>query len=318
MKGSTMLPCRLNRNRCAAVPFAALLVAGCFLTSTAFGQSYSGPAADLHAPPDDYTLKNKFKLGAASIDVTRKSTTDWKELGLDPSKTREDTSFATFSLDLSGQDNVSLFPKSLNLTTRKTDFFGRPQFSIGSPVEQDHNELSVSDYVVSADWGAPEDRYTFSFSSRFLSDQSHNGNLVDEADEMLNFTRTMKTGGWLSSFTASIGRGYRDDADGREQSRKIGASANFKTTPKGAPHFDFTARVIQDRSTKLTPGTHDIDTKWELRTKSNILGGLTRDNLAMQPSLSIFFSVKGNSPDVEEQEVNPVDVSAGVTGKVHF
>ena len=135
---------------------------------------------------------------------------------------------------------------------------------------------------------------------------------------MLSFTRTLRTGGWLSSFTASVGRGYREETGNRERTQKIGASANFKSMLNGPPHFDITAKVRQDRTSKPALGTGDIDTRWELRTGSKILGATSRDDLTTQPSLSIFFSVKGNSPDKQEEDTHPVDFTAGLAGKVHF
>ena len=86
----------------------------------------------------------------------------------------------------------------------------------------------------------------------------------------------------------------------------------------GTPQFDITAKVLQDRISKLAPGSGDIDTRWELRTGSKIFGATSRDGLTTQPSLSIFFSVKGKSPDEEDKDTNPIDFAAGVTGKVHF
>jgi len=53
-------------------------------------------------------------------------------------------------------------------------------------------------------------------------------------------------------------------------------------------------------------------------TGSRILGALSRGEPTTQPSLSIFFSVKGNSPDEEDRDINPVDFTAGVAGKVQF
>ena len=172
--------------------------------------------------------------------------------------------------------------------------------------------------MISADWGAPEDRFTFSFSSRYQSDRPQAGETVDITDEMLNFTRTLKTGGWLSSFTASIGRGSRDEIGNKERSRKFGAAANFKSSQSGSPLFDITAKFLQDRTSGLNTGNSDIDNKWELRTDSNLFGGRSHDNLTPLPSLSIFFSLKGNAPDEEEKDVNPVDFTAGVGCKVQF
>ena len=206
----------------------------------------------------------------------------------------------------------------MNLTARKIDIFGHPRISIDSFAASDPNDQSKSDYMISADWGAPEDKFTFSFSSSFLDDRLVGGESADINDDMLSFTRTLRTGGWLSSFTASVGRGYREETGNRERTQKIGASANFKSMLNGPPHFDITAKVRQDRTSKPALGTGDIDTRWELRTGSKILGATSRDDLTTQPSLSIFFSVKGNSPDKQEEDTHPVDFTAGLAGKVHF
>jgi len=102
--------------------------------------------------------------------------------------------------------------------------------------------------MISADWGVPEDKYTFSYSSSFLTDRAAAENTAEINDDMLNFTRTLRTGSWLSSFTASIGKGYREEPSNRELTQKFGASANFSSMRNDTPRFDITARVIQDRT----------------------------------------------------------------------
>ncbi len=315
-----MLPCRSNHYF-----FTTAIIAGCLFATASWGQSYFSAQPAFAEPPtqrDDISIGAKFKFGAASLDLNHISLFDRLDRQHDLSTKREETDNASFTLNLSGQEASSLIPEALNLTARKTDIFGRshlsPEFFVGSVAAQNHNDQSKSDYVISADWGASEDRFTFSFSSSFLADRPSTGETVDTADDMLNFTRTLRTGDWLSSFTASIGRGYREETGNRESSRKIGASANFKTLPNGAPQFDFTARVLQDRFSKPAAGSGEIDTKWEFRTGSKIYGATSRDDLTIQPSLSIFFSVKGNAPVEEDTDINPIDISAGVAGKVHF
>jgi len=309
-----MLPYRSDR-----FSFATAIFASCFLATASWGQAFDTTAADYPSQPAGNSLSSKLKFGAATLDLNpRLSLSDSLEQEMERSARLGDASSASFTLDLSGQGANSLFPESLSITARKTDIFGRPQLSIGSIEARDLGDHSKSDYAISADWGAPEDKYTFSYSSSFLGDRTYGGDTTESNDDMLNFTRTLKTGGWLSSFTASIGRGSREEGGTRERSRKFGAAAQFRTTPEGAPHFDITAKVLQDRISRLATGSGDIDTKWELRTDSKILGATSGDDLTAQPSLSIFFSVKGNSPDQEDEDTNAVDFTAGVTGKVHF
>jgi len=308
-----MLPYRSDR-----YIFTTAFIAAGFLATAGWSQSFDATIADRPAQREEISIGGKFNLGAATIDLNHLSLSDRPDRETELSVKREETTSASFTLKLSGHGESSLFPEALNLTARKIDIFGRPQISIDSIEVPDPNDQSKSDYAISADWGAPDDKFTFSFSSSFLGDRPYAGENVDMNDDMLNFTRTLKTGGWLSSFTASVGRGYREEAGNRERSRKFGASAQFKTAPSGAPQFDITAKVLQDRISKLAPGSGDIDTKWELRTGSKILGATSRDGLTTQPSLSIFFSVKGNSPDQQDEDTNPVDFSAGVAGKVHF
>ena len=304
--------------------FAAALGACCLVATAGWTQSYETHDSVLGgqpAPHNDVSVGTKFEIGPATIDINHLSLSNRTdrigEFSKFPSQGGESNN-ASFTLNLSDFGESSLIPESLNLTARKTDIFGQPQFAIGSLGIDDKDDQSSSDYIVSADWGAPEDRFTFSFSSRFGADRPNSGEPVDISDDMLNFTRTMKAGGWLSSFTASIGRGYREENGNRERSSKIGASANLQSGPNSAPHFDITARVLQDRAGNLTPGSGNVDTKWELRTGSELFGATSRNDLGIQPSLSIFFSVVGNSPDKQEEDVNPIDFSAGVSGKVHF
>ena len=181
---------------------------------------------------------------------TTKISTEWlaADRQSDLSTKLEEANSATFTLNLSGRGGSTLFPKTLNLTARKIDIFGHPRISIDSFAASDPNDQSKSDYMISADWGAPEDKFTFSFSSSFLDDRLVGGESADINDDMLSFTRTLRTGGWLSSFTASVGRGYREETGNRERTQKIGASANFKSMLNGPPHFDITAKVRQDRT----------------------------------------------------------------------
>jgi hypothetical protein len=314
-----MLPCRSD-----SFIITAALAAGCLMATAGWAQSielHDTAVTGQSAPRDDESVGTKFELGPATIDINHlslpKRTDRFGEFFIFPPQGGEPNN-ASFTLNLSDFGESSLIPESLNLTARKTDLFGQPQFTIGSFGGDDQDDRNISDYIVSADWGAPEDRFTFSFSSRFAADRPYAGEPVDISDDMLNFTRTLKAGGWLSSFTASIGRGYREESGNREHSSKIGASANFQTGPSNAPHFDITAKVLQDRAGKSTPGSGEVDTKWELRTGSEIFGAMSPDDLGIQPSLSIFFSVMGNSPAKEEEDINPIDFSAGVSGKVHF
>lgn len=308
-----MLPCRSEH-----YIFPAAIVAACVLAPASWGQSHGVTIAEQPPQRNETSIGGSFKFGAATIDLNHLSLSERLDRQSDQATDRAESSSATFTLNLSDQPGGNLVPESLNLTARKTDIFGRPQFSIGSITNLDPSEQDKSDYVISADWGAPEDRITFSFSSSVLGERFDDRQTTDSSNDMLNFTRTVRTGNWLSSFTASVGRGYRDEPGNRERSRKIGASANFKTTPAGAPGFDITARVLQDRISKLATGSGDIDTRWELRTGSKIFGGSSSDDLTIQPSLSIFFSVKGNAPDEEDEDTKSVDFTAGVTGKVHF
>jgi len=308
-----MLPCRSDR-----YIFTTALVAVFFSAAAGWGQSFDAAGADRPAQQDEISVGGKFNLGATTFDLNYMSPSDRLDRESELSVKREEATSASFTLNLSGYGGGSLVPEALNLTARKTDIFGRPQVSIGSIAGEDPNGQSKSDYMISADWGALEDRFTFSFSSSLLGDRPFAGEIGVTTDDMLSFTRTLKTGGWLSSLTASVGRGYHEETGNRERSQKIGASANFKTMQDGAPQFDITARVNQDRIRKLAPGGGDIDTTWELRTGSKILGATSREDLTTQPSLSIFFSVKGNSPDEEDADTKPVDFTAGVAGKVHF
>ena len=308
-----MLPYRSDR-----YVFTTVLVAGFLLATASWSQSYDATIADRPAQRDEISIGGKFKLGDATIDFTRMSISDRLDRYSDLSTKREEASSAAFTLNLSGKGESVLFPEALNLSARRTDIFGQPQYSFSSIADPDPYDQSRSDYMISADWGAPEDKYTFSYTSSFLVDRLYGGESADTTDDMLNFTRTLRTGSWLSSFTASVGRGYSEEPGNRERTQKFGASANFKSTRDGAPHFDITAKILQDRTSKLSSGSGDIDTRWELRTGSKIFGATSRKDLTTQPSLSIFFSVKGNSPDEEDKDTNPIDFTAGVAGKVHF
>lgn len=308
-----MLPYRFDR-----YIFAAALVAGCLFASTSWSQSFDATPPDRSAQSDDISIGGKFKFGAATIDLNHISVFEKLDRQSEQSSKREETNSATFTLNLPDNGKRYLFPEVLNFSASKTDFFGQPQISIGSIADPDPYDQSKSDYMISADWGVPEDKFTFSFSSRVLGDQLYDGESVDINDDMLNLTRTLRTGNWLSSFTASVGRGYREETGNRERTQKIGASANFKTMQNKAPNLDITAKILRDRTSKPGPGGSDIDTTWEFRTGSNILGATSRDGLTTQPSLSIFFSVKGNAPDEEDVDTKSIDFSAGLAGKVHF
>ena len=313
MKGNTMLPCRSDH-----YIFTTAIIAGYFLATVSWSQSYDATTVDWPTQRNEFSIGGKLNFGAATIDLNHMSIPDGLDRQSELSRKREEESSASFTLNLSGHGESNIFPEALNLTARKTDIFGRPQIFIDSVTAKDPNDQRKSDYSISADWGALEDRFTFSFSSSSLADRPYAGKPAEVTDDMLNFTRTLKTGGWLSSFTASVGRGFREETGNHERSRKFGASANFKTIQNGAPYFDITAKVLQDRISKLAPGSGDIDTRWELRTGSKILGAASRDGPTTQPSLSIFFSVKGNSPDEEDTDTNAIDYTAGVAGKVHF
>lgn len=298
--------------------FAAALAAACLSASAGRAQSFDASGLNGPAQAGNGVMGGKLKLGAATIDLRHSLQADRPVRDTELSDSREESSSATFSLNLGGNGGSSLFPEMLNFSARKTDIFGEPRLSVDSIASPDPYDKSKTDYIISADWGAPEDRFSFSFSSSSLDDGTGTGEYADVNDDMLNFTRTLQTGGWLSSFTASVGRGYRGDTGNRERTRKIGASASFKTLPGDAPQFDITARVFQDRSEKLDAGDSGVDTRWEFRTGSELFGGAARGGLTTQPSLSIFFSVKGNAADQAAPDPNPIDVSAGVTGRVHF
>lgn len=316
-----MLPDRTNLSL-----WAAALVGGQFLAATSLAQTHGPLIPDGTTQQEPYAIGAEFKLGAAAIELDRRSATAGLHTRPADMTDQSDISGATFTLTLpetqAGQTGSRLFPLSLSITTHKSDLFGgshfSPRYSFDPAAGQNPDGEHKSDYRVSADWGSPEDKFTFSFSSRAMGERLGNGETADFGDEMLNFTRTLRTGGWLSSFTASVGRGYREETGHRERSQKFGASANFKTLEDSRLGFDITAKVLQDRTVKLDPGTGDVDTRWELRTGSRIFGAPSHDTLTTQPSLSIFFSVKGNAPDEEDEDTNPVDFTAGVTGKVHF
>lgn len=312
-----MLPCRSDR-----YVFAPVLVAGCFFATAGLSQSYEATFDNQPVQRDDVSIGGKVRLGAATIDLSHITKSDGLGRFSDPSTKREEASSTSFSLNLSDTGRISLFPEVLSFSARKSDIYGQPQIFPqlygGSILAPDLYDQSRSDYTISADWGAPEDKYSFSFSSSVLDDRLYGGESADINDDMLNFTRTLRTGSWLSSFTASVGMGYREEPGNRERTQKFGASASFKSMQDGAPQIDITAKILQDRTSKLTSGGGDVDTTWELWTGSKIFGGAARNDLTIQPSLSIFFSVKGNSPDEEDKDTNPVDFSAGVSGKVHF
>lgn len=314
MKGSVVLPYGSGR-----YVFAATVAVGCVLATASLAQTIDSTNAGRAPPQEEYAAGGTIRLGGATIDLSHQLfLTDGPGPQTDLTPSREKSSSARFSLDLADRWDSGLFPETLNVTARRMDILGRPQISVGTIENLDQNDQSKSDYMISADWGAPDDKFTFSFSSSFLNERPYTGETADTGDDMLNFTRTLKTGGWLSSFTASIGQGYHEEDGYRERSRKFGAAANFKTLQKDAPQFDITAKVLQDRTTRLAPGSGDVDTKWQLRTDSQILGAVSRDELTTLPSLSIFFSVTGHSPDQEEQGVNTIDFATGVSGKVHF
>ena len=302
--------------------FPAAMSVACFLATASYSQSYEPASASPVAHEGQFSIGGQFQYGAATLGLNRLSNSDGSDRWSEQATNRNSESNASFTLDLLRLSGNSLRPLKLNLSASKTNNFGQPKISprhSADPIRVfDLKDQRKSDYVISADWGGPEDKYTFSYSSSFLTDRSNTENAANINDDMLNFTRTLRTGSWLSSFTASIGKGYREEPGNRELTQKIGASANFKLMQNDAPRFDITARVIQDRTRKLTPGSSDINTKWELRTGTNILGAMSRNAPTTQPSLSIFFSVKGNSPDEEDKDIDPVDFTAGVAGKVHF
>ncbi|MDA1325071.1 MAG: hypothetical protein O3C34_10010 [Proteobacteria bacterium] len=179
-----MLPCRSNHYL-----FTTALIAGYFFATAAWSQSYfsADPAfAEPATQRNDISIGAKFKFGAASLDLNHLSLFDRLDGQPDLSTKREETDNASFTLNLSGQEASSLIPEALNLTARKTDIFGRshlsPEFFVGAVAAEDQNDQSKSDYVISADWGASEDRFTFSFSSSLLADRPDAGEAVLTTD----------------------------------------------------------------------------------------------------------------------------------------
>jgi hypothetical protein len=314
MKGSIMLPCRLNQ-----IVFSAVGIAGCIFATAGLAQHFDASLVEPSIQHDDFTLGGQFNLGIATIDLHHTSISNGFDEGLALSVDRDEISSASFTLNLSdGHSRSSLFPESLSVRTQRTDFLGRPPISPGALAVQDINDQDKSDYMISADWGPLENKYTFTFSSSYLSGSVNDRESTELNNDSLSFTRTLQTGGWLSSFTARAGWGYREEAGDREHTQQVGASANFKTVPTLATQFDITAKVFRDRVLKTAPGTGDIDTRWELRAGSKILGAKSRDDLTIQPSLSIFFSLAGSAPDSELEDKTPIDYSAGLAGKIHF
>lgn len=207
-------------------------------------------------------------------------------------------------------------PGAINFTVRPTDVQ-----DLSGPITESYSPYASGDgngpaYTISADWGSPEDRVTFSFTTRNSDRGASSLFVTDPQEDVLSLSRSLRVNGWATIFTASLGKSRPDEFGSRTQ--KLGASASFLKTTDWARQIGITAKIFQDLNTNPGQAEIESDTTWELRTGGDLSFGRANDTNLALPSLSIFFSVKGNTPDQTDTDIGDVDVTTGVAGKVHF
>jgi hypothetical protein len=229
---------------------------------------------------------------------------------------RRDTSSRALEFNLDGRRWGRFVPGTVNFTVRSAEGQG-----LSVPGLQSYTPYATSDergpaYTISAGWGAPDDRITFSFTTRNSDVDGSSLFVTDPQEDIISLSHSLKTNGWATIFTASLGNSRPDEFGSRTQ--KFGASASFLRTTDWARQIGITAKIYQDRRTGPGQAELDNDTSWELRTGGDLTFGRGNNTNSALPSLSIFFSVKGNSPDQTDTDIDDVDVTTGVAGKVHF
>ncbi|MBT5047904.1 MAG: hypothetical protein HOM58_05325 [Rhodospirillaceae bacterium] len=229
---------------------------------------------------------------------------------------QRDTKSGSLGFDLDRREWGSFAPGAINFTVRSSerqDVSGPTMESYSPHAADDERSLA---YTISAGWGTPDDRVTFSFTTRNSDGGGTNLFVSDPQEDILSLSRSMTSNGWATNFTASLGNSRPDEFGGRTQ--KLGASASFLKTTDWARGMGITAKIYQDLHTAPGQMNRENDTAWELRTGGDLLFGRARNTNSALPSLSIFFSVKGNSPDQKDADIDDVDVTTGVAGKLTF
>lgn len=229
---------------------------------------------------------------------------------------RQENTAGSLGINLDQRHRGSLVPSTIKFTARRTDW---PDGAV--PVRETFSPYATDDedtlaYSISAGWGTPRDRVTFSFTTRNSDTIGSGIFLTDPQEDILSLSRTLTSNGWATTFTASLSNGLDDELG--SSSQKIGASASFLRSTDWAQRIGVTARIYQDWHARPGPVEADNDTGWELRTDGDLTFGRTGTPSLNLPSLSIFFSVKGNTPDQNDADLGDVDVTTGLAGKVHF
>ena len=254
----------------------------------------------LASAADDLTLSHSFLQTPSIDDLIGQRETNIRSLGITLDKRR----WSAFA------------PGAVNFTVRSRDgqdLAGRVMETYSPYAAREENGPA---YTISAGWGTPDDRITFSFTTR-NADAGTPGLFVTEPlEDIFSLSHSLVNNGWSTVFTASIGNSRHDEFGGRTQ--KLGASASFLKTTDWSQQIGITAKIYQGLHTNPGQTAVEHDTSWELRTGSNLLFGRASSPKLALPSLSIFFSVKGNTPEQTDTDSGDVDVTTGVAGKVHF
>lgn len=230
--------------------------------------------------------------------------------------THRETANRSLGINLDRRRWGTLFPGAITFTTRLENGQTSDEPFLDSFSPRFTGDSNDPAYTISADWGSPDDRVTFSFTTRNADSLGSGGFLIDPQEDVFSLSRSLTANGWATTFTASVGNGPEDEFGGR--TRKFGASASFLRSTDWAHRFGITAKLYQDWNMDTGLPQGDGDTSWELRTGGDLLIGGSRNTNPALPSLSIFFSVKGNATDDRNADSGDVDVTTGLTGKVHF